>query len=43
MTMDLDPHSTIQPSELESRKLYNIQSLLLSISVHPMLNYDYGS
>ena len=43
MTMDLDPHSAIQPSEFEPRKLDHLQSMLLSIKVHHMLNYDYGT
>ena len=43
MTMDLDPHSTIQPSEFEARKLDHLQSLPLSINNQQRLNYDYGS
>ena len=43
MGMDLDPHSTIQPSEFEARKLDHLQSLLLSINIHQRFNYDYGS
>ena len=43
MAMDLDLHSTIQPSEFEARKLDHLQSLLLSINNQQRLNYDYGS